>query len=66
MNGLGGCELSDSDSKPKLAPQQEKEVVAMISSGQKTGADAARLFRVHPATVTRVMVKARAGLGMPG
>jgi DNA invertase Pin-like site-specific DNA recombinase len=52
--------------KPKLTPQQEKEVVAMVSSGQKTGADAARLFRVHPATVTRVMAKARSGLGMPG
>jgi DNA invertase Pin-like site-specific DNA recombinase len=52
--------------KPKLTPQQEKEVVAMVSSGQKTGADAARLFRVHPATVTRVMAKARAGLGVPG
>lgn len=52
--------------KPKLTPQQEKEVVAMVSSGHKTGADAARLFRVHPATVTRVMAKARSGLGMPG
>jgi DNA invertase Pin-like site-specific DNA recombinase len=52
--------------KPKLTPQQEKEVVAMVSSGQKTGADAARLFRVHPATVTRVMAKARSGLGVTG
>ena len=50
--------------KPKQTHQQEKEVVAMVGSGQKTDADAARLFRVHPATITRVIAKARAGLGV--
>ena len=52
--------------KPKLTPQQKKEIVAMVSSGNKTGADAARLFRVHPATVARLLAKERSGLGVPG
>ena len=51
---------------PKLTPQQEKEIVAMVSGGHKTGADAARLFRVHPATVTRLLAKARGAPGLPG
>ena len=45
--------------KPSLTPQQEKEVVAMVTSGQKSGAEVARLFRVHPATVSRVVARAR-------
>jgi DNA invertase Pin-like site-specific DNA recombinase len=45
--------------KPSLTPQQEKEVVAMVTSGQKSGAGVARLFRVHPATVSRVVARAR-------
>ena len=52
--------------KPKLTPQQKKEIVAMVSSGHKTGADAARLFRVHPATVARLLAKERAEPGLPG
>ena len=52
--------------KPKLTPQQKKEIVAMVSSGNKTGADAARLFRVHPATVARLLAKERAAPGLPG
>ena len=45
--------------KPKLTPQQKNEIVAMVRSGNKTGADAARLFRVHPATVVRLLAKSR-------
>lgn len=45
--------------RPKLTPQQQKEIVALVSSGQKTGADAARLFRVHPSTVVRLLAKNR-------
>jgi DNA invertase Pin-like site-specific DNA recombinase len=52
--------------KPKLTPQQKNEIVAMVSSGNKTGADAARLFRVHPATVVRLLAKERAAPGLPG
>jgi DNA invertase Pin-like site-specific DNA recombinase len=45
--------------KPSLTPQQTKEAVAMVTSGQKSGAEVARLFKVHPATVSRVVTKAR-------
>lgn len=39
----------------KLTPQQRQEAVQMVSSGQKTAADAARLFRVHPSTIGRLV-----------
>ncbi len=45
--------------RPKLAPQQQKEVIALVTSGQKTGADAARLFRVHPSPSVRLLAKSR-------
>ncbi len=32
--------------RPKLTPPQQKEIVSLVTSGQKTGADADRLFRV--------------------
>jgi len=44
--------------RPKLKPHQQDEVVAMVSKGTKTAADAARLFNVHPATVSRLLAKA--------
>ena len=47
--------------RPKLRPDQQDEIVAMVSKGTKTGADAARLFNVHPATVSRIL--ARTGTG---
>src|ERR1700732_677694 len=47
--------------RPKLRPQQQEEIVSMVSKGTKTGADAARLFNVHPATVSRIL--ARTGTG---
>jgi DNA invertase Pin-like site-specific DNA recombinase len=43
----------------KLQPNQAKEIRAMVSSGRKTAAEAARLFGVHPATVSRLMAGAR-------
>jgi DNA invertase Pin-like site-specific DNA recombinase len=45
--------------KPSLTSQQTKEAVAMVTSGQKSGAEVARLFKVHPATVSRTVSKAR-------
>lgn len=45
---------------PKLQPSQVREIQAMVNSGRKTAAEAARLFGVHPATVSRVMTGARA------
>ena len=41
----------------KLTPLQQREVVAMVTSGHKTNADVARLFRVHPATITRILAR---------
>jgi DNA invertase Pin-like site-specific DNA recombinase len=41
----------------KLKPNQAKEIRAMVNSGRKTAAEAARLFGVHPATVSRLMAR---------
>jgi DNA invertase Pin-like site-specific DNA recombinase len=41
--------------RPKLKPQQQKEIVKLVTMGKKTAADAARLFGVHPATVSRLL-----------
>jgi DNA invertase Pin-like site-specific DNA recombinase len=46
--------------RPKLKPNQQDEILAMVSKGTKTAADAARLFNVHPATVGRLLAKAGA------
>jgi hypothetical protein len=45
----------------KLRPQRQDEIVAMVSKGTKTTADAARLFKLHPATVSRHSANAGAG-----
>ena len=39
--------------RPKLGPQQQAAIVDMVHTGRQSQADAARLFRVHPATVSR-------------
>lgn len=41
--------------RPKLKAHQQQEIVLLVSSGQKTAADAARLFNVHPSTVSRIL-----------
>jgi DNA invertase Pin-like site-specific DNA recombinase len=46
--------------RPKLTAQQQAEIIRMVLKGNKTGADAARLFAVHPATVSRLLARARA------
>ena len=46
--------------RPKLSPQQQSEIRKMVSKGRKTAADAARLFKVHPATVSRLLTRAYA------
>jgi hypothetical protein len=48
-------------SRPKLRPNQQDEIVTMVSAGTKTAADAAGLFNVHPATISRLLAKAGAG-----
>ncbi len=45
--------------RPKLRPQQQAEIIKMVSRGKRTAADAARLFDVHPATVSRLLAQAR-------
>lgn len=39
----------------KLKPEQKREIVKLVTRGKKTAAEAARLFRVHPATVSRLL-----------
>lgn len=41
--------------RPKLQPDQQQVLVELVRTGQKTQADVARLFRVHPATVSRLL-----------
>jgi DNA invertase Pin-like site-specific DNA recombinase len=43
--------------RPMLSPQQQAEIRRMVSRGDKTAADAARLFRIHPATVCRLLAR---------
>ena len=43
--------------RPKLSPQQQAQIRRMVSRGDKTAADAARLFRIHPATVCRLLAR---------
>ncbi len=43
--------------RPKLSPQQQTEIRKMVSKGDKTAADAARLFKIHPATVSRLLAR---------
>ena len=38
----------------KLKPQQRQEIIKLVTRGKKTAAEAARLFSVHPATVSRL------------
>ena len=44
--------------QPKLSPQQQTEVLAMLNAG-RSAADVARLLRIHRATISRVANKAR-------
>jgi hypothetical protein len=40
-------------------PEQQAEITRMVSKGEKTAADAVRLFKIHPATVSRPLSEAR-------
>ncbi len=44
--------------RPKLSEQQQSEIQKMVAKGDKSAADAARLFKVHPATVSRLLARA--------
>jgi hypothetical protein len=41
--------------RPKLTPQQQLEIRKMVFKGTRTAADAERLLKVHPATVSRLL-----------
>ena len=41
--------------RPKLRPNQRKDVADNILSGRKTGADMARLYNISEATVSRIV-----------
>jgi DNA invertase Pin-like site-specific DNA recombinase len=43
--------------RPKLSPQQQVEIRKIVSKGDKTAADAARLFKIHPTTVSRLLAR---------
>src|SRR5205809_6099308 len=43
--------------RPKLSSQQQIEIRKMVTKGNKTAADAARLFKVHPSTVSRLLAR---------
>lgn len=43
---------------PKLKPHQPAENVRLVRRGRKTAADAAWLFGVHPATISRLLRRA--------
>jgi hypothetical protein len=43
--------------RAKLSHQQQAEIRKMVSKGDKTAADAARLFKIHPATVSRLLAR---------
>ena len=47
--------------KPKFTAEQQKEFVEAVSSGRKTSAEIARLFKIHRATVSRMVSQARVG-----
>jgi DNA invertase Pin-like site-specific DNA recombinase len=51
------------DRRPKLRPHQQVEIVKMVSKGRKTAANAARLFKVHPATMQMKHPGAKPELG---
>jgi DNA invertase Pin-like site-specific DNA recombinase len=44
---------------PKLNKEQRQEIVETVSSGRRINAEAALLFRVSGATVTRTLAMAR-------
>jgi len=45
--------------RPKLRTPQQEEIIAMVTGGRKTAAEAARLFGVHPSIVSRLVAMAR-------
>lgn len=47
--------------RPKLTAEQWELLARLVLDGERTGSEAARLFRVDPATVSRIVAAARVG-----
>jgi DNA invertase Pin-like site-specific DNA recombinase len=47
--------------RPKLTIGQQQKLIRMVFEGKTSGADAARLFGIHPATVSRLLTRSRTG-----
>ena len=45
--------------RPKLRTPQQEAILAMVTAGRQTAAEAARLFGVHRSTVSRLVATAR-------
>jgi len=45
--------------RPTITKEQKREIVEAVSSGRKTAAELARLFDIHPSTVSRLLAQAR-------
>jgi DNA invertase Pin-like site-specific DNA recombinase len=43
----------------KLNAHQREEIIHFVTSGQKSSADVARLFKVHPATISRLIQQSK-------
>ena len=43
--------------RPKLSPQQQAEIRRMVSKGDNTAAAAARLFKITPTRVSRLLAR---------
>jgi len=54
--------VSVGERRLKLRPEQQDKIVAMVSKWTKTAADAARLFNVHPATLSRILASVGVGI----
>jgi DNA invertase Pin-like site-specific DNA recombinase len=46
--------------KAKVKPNQRTEILRMVNSGNKTAAEAARLFGLHRSSISRLISQARA------
>jgi hypothetical protein len=45
--------------KPKITGEQKKEIIDAVASGRKSAAEMARLFKIHRATISRVVSQVR-------
>jgi len=45
--------------KPRITEEQRREIVDAVSSGRKTAAEMARLFKIHRATISRFVSHTR-------